>query len=112
MCGFFCIGFIGFMLKRKPLTEYTNLFSPNNLKKFDDIILNYFMSNVWSHHIVWSDHIVWIPLMFYFILFFFIFSIITNTMQNKVYQIYKVTDWEGDLSTTLSTTERSPFPLI
>ena len=46
MCGFFCIGFIDFMIKRKPLTEYTNLFSPNNLKKIDDIILNYFMSNV------------------------------------------------------------------
>ena len=26
----FCIGFIDFMLARKTLTEYTNLFSPNN----------------------------------------------------------------------------------
>ena len=26
MCGYFCIGFIDFMLKRKTLTEYTNLF--------------------------------------------------------------------------------------
>ena len=46
MCGYFCIGFIDFMLKRKILTEYTNLFSPNNFKKNDDIILNYFMSNI------------------------------------------------------------------
>ena len=45
-CGYFCIGFIDFMLKGKTLTEYTNLFSPNNFKKNDDIILNYFMSNI------------------------------------------------------------------
>ena len=30
MCGYFCIAFIDFMLKGKTLTEYTNLFSPNN----------------------------------------------------------------------------------
>ena len=29
MCGYFCIGFIGFMLKGKSLLEYTNLFSPS-----------------------------------------------------------------------------------
>ena len=46
MCGYFCIGVIDFMLKQKALTEYTNLFSPNNFKKNDDIILNYFMSNI------------------------------------------------------------------
>ena len=46
MCGYFCIGSIDFMLAGKILTEYTNLFSPNNFKKNDDIILNYFMSNV------------------------------------------------------------------
>ena len=45
MPGYFCIGFIDFMLKGKTVTEYTNLFSPNNLKKNDDIILNYFMGN-------------------------------------------------------------------
>ena len=27
MCGYFCIGFIGFILAGKTLTEYTNLFS-------------------------------------------------------------------------------------
>ena len=31
MCGYFCIGFIDFMLAGKTLTEFTNLFSPNNL---------------------------------------------------------------------------------
>ena len=46
MCGYFCIGFIDFMLKGKTLTEYTNLFPPNNFKKNDDIILNYFMSSI------------------------------------------------------------------
>ena len=46
MCGYFCIGFIGFMLGGKTLTEFTNLFSPNNFQKNDDIILNHFMSNV------------------------------------------------------------------
>ena len=46
MYGYFSIGFIDFMLARKNLTEYTNLFSSNNFKKNDDIILNYFMSNI------------------------------------------------------------------
>ena len=46
MCGYFCTGFIDFMLAGKILTEFTNLFSPNNFKKNDDIILNYFMNNV------------------------------------------------------------------
>ena len=35
MCGYFCIGFIDFMLAGKILIEYTNLFSPNNFKKND-----------------------------------------------------------------------------
>ena len=33
MCGYFCIGFIGFMLKGKSLLDCTNLFSPNEYKK-------------------------------------------------------------------------------
>ena len=43
---YFCIGFINFMLPRKTLTECTNLFLRNDFKKNDDIILNYFMSNI------------------------------------------------------------------
>ena len=46
MCGYFCIGFIDFMLAGKTLTEYANLFTTNNFKKNDNIILNYFMSNI------------------------------------------------------------------
>ena len=32
MCGYFCIAFINFMLAGTTLTEFTNLFSPDNLK--------------------------------------------------------------------------------
>ena len=32
MCRYFCIEFIDFMLAGKTLTEFTNRFSPNNLK--------------------------------------------------------------------------------
>ena len=46
MCGYFCIGFIDFMIKANSLTEFTNLFSPNNFKKNDDMILNYFLTNL------------------------------------------------------------------
>ena len=42
MCGYFCIGFNNFMFNGKSLTDYTNLFSPNDFKKSDDIILKYF----------------------------------------------------------------------
>ena len=42
MCGYFCIGFINFMLNGKNLTDYTDLFSPNDFNKNDDIILKYF----------------------------------------------------------------------
>ena len=45
MSGYFCIGFIHFIFV-KALTNFTNLFSPNNFKKSDDIILNYDMTNV------------------------------------------------------------------
>ena len=42
VCGYFCIGFINFMFEGKGLTEYTNLFSPNNFIKNDKISLSYF----------------------------------------------------------------------
>ena len=42
MCGYFCIGFIDFMLARKSLIDFTGLFSPYDFKKKDDIILSYF----------------------------------------------------------------------
>ena len=40
MCGYFGIGFIDFMLKGNSLTDFTNLFSPNKLKKNYDIVFN------------------------------------------------------------------------
>ena len=49
ICGYFCTGFVNFMLKNKSLTDSTNLFSPNDLKKIknkknknDDINLDHF----------------------------------------------------------------------
>ena len=42
MCGYFCIGFIDFILAGKKLTDFTNLFSPYDLKKNGLIILTYF----------------------------------------------------------------------
>ena len=42
MCGYFCIEFINYMLKSKTLLDYTNLFSPNDFKKNDQIIKRIF----------------------------------------------------------------------
>ena len=42
ICGYFCIKFIDFMFKNKSLVELTNLFSPYDFKKTDEIILSYF----------------------------------------------------------------------
>ena len=44
MCGYFCIGFIDFMLSGKELTDFTGLFSTYDFKKNGDIILGYFKS--------------------------------------------------------------------
>ena len=42
MCGYFCTGFIDFMLAGKKLTDFTTLFSPYDFEKNGNIILNYF----------------------------------------------------------------------
>ena len=42
MCGYFCIEFINYMLKGKTLLDYTNLFSPNDFKKNDQVIKKIF----------------------------------------------------------------------
>ena len=42
MCGYFCIGFIGFMFAGKSLIDFTSLLFPYDLKKNVDIILSYF----------------------------------------------------------------------
>ena len=36
-CGYFCIGFIDFMLKSKSFLDCTNLFSPSKYEKNDKI---------------------------------------------------------------------------
>ena len=46
MCGYFCIGFIDFMFRGKNLTDFTNLFSPYNFKKIDEVIFNYFLNRI------------------------------------------------------------------
>ena len=45
MSRYFCIAFTDFVLKGKSLTDYTNLFLPNDFTKDDDTILKYFMNN-------------------------------------------------------------------
>ena len=42
MCGYFCIEFINYILKGKTLLDYTNLFSPNDFKKNDQVIKRIF----------------------------------------------------------------------
>ena len=42
MCRYICIVFIDFMLKGKSFLEYTNLFTPNEHKRNDKIILKTF----------------------------------------------------------------------
>ena len=41
MCGYFCIEY---MLKGKTLLDYTNLFSPNDFKKNDQVVKRIFKS--------------------------------------------------------------------
>ena len=41
MCGYFCLGFIDFMLKGQRLLDYTSLYYPNDCQKNDKIILKY-----------------------------------------------------------------------
>ena len=46
MYGYFCTGFINFMFKGNSLTDLTNLFSPHDFRKNNDIILDYFLANL------------------------------------------------------------------
>ena len=40
--GYFCIGFIDFILKGKSLLDYVIFFSPKEYEKNDKVILKYF----------------------------------------------------------------------
>ena len=42
MSGYFCIGFIDFLLKGKGLLDYTSSFSPNKYEENCKIMLKYF----------------------------------------------------------------------
>ena len=42
ICGYFCIGFIDFIVKGKCLLEYTCLASPDEYQRNRKIILKYF----------------------------------------------------------------------
>ena len=42
MCGYFCIGFIDFVIAGKTFTDFTSLFSPYDFNENDNIILSYF----------------------------------------------------------------------
>ena len=53
MCGYFCIGFIVFMLANKKSTDYTCLFSPYDFDKNDQITLTY-LKDEWKQF-YWSN---------------------------------------------------------
>ena len=64
MRGYFCIGFIDFVLAGKTLTDYANLFSPHDFKKNDNIIFSYFKNewiqfcwNNWQNKVNWTNKI-------------------------------------------------------
>ena len=61
MCGYFCIGFIDVMLAgKKNMTDFTNLLSPHDFEKNDEIILSYFKDKWnWQNKLDRSDKI-WI----------------------------------------------------
>ena len=44
LCGYFCIGFIDFMLEGRSLLDYTSLISFNEYKQNDTVILKYAQS--------------------------------------------------------------------
>ena len=44
MCGYYCIGFIDYMLAGKTLIDYASLFSPYDFEKNGNIIFSYFQN--------------------------------------------------------------------
>ena len=42
MCRYFCVEFVNYVLEGKTLLDYTNLFSPNDIKKNDRVIKRIF----------------------------------------------------------------------
>ena len=57
-CGYFCIGFIDFVLTGKKLTDFTSIFYPHDFKRNDQIVLSYFRDEWnWKNKLDWSDKI-------------------------------------------------------
>ena len=54
MWGYFCIGFIDFILAGKKLSDFTTLFSPHDFHKNDSTILSYFKDE-WINKIKLSN---------------------------------------------------------
>ena len=42
ICGYFCIGFMSFMMKVKSLLDYNNSFSPSEYEEDDKMSLKFF----------------------------------------------------------------------
>ena len=56
MYGYFCIGFINFMLAVKKLSDFTSMFSAYDFEKNDRTILNYFKDGWnWQYKLDLSD---------------------------------------------------------
>ena len=71
--GYFCFGFIDFILKGKFLLDYINLFSLNEYEKNNKIILKYFQSLKmlgWETSIVLSVKRILFVIKHYFFLVF------------------------------------------
>ena len=49
MCGYFCNGFIDFVLAGEKLTDYTNLFSPHDFKRNGDKFCLILRMNEWMN---------------------------------------------------------------
>ena len=45
MCGYSCIGFIGFIFAGKTLINYASFFLPYDFEKNDNIIFSYFQND-------------------------------------------------------------------
>ena len=48
MCGYVCIGFIGFMLAGKKLIDFMSMFSTYDFKKSGNIILLSYLKDEWN----------------------------------------------------------------
>ena len=83
MCGYFCIRFIDFMLPGKKLIDYTNLFSPYDFKKNNNIVLSYFKNEMNECNSIINNSFKTIDKQFYL------------NKQNFDYKCYWSTSWNS-----------------